>query len=178
MKKIYTVTLSEDGEPSNSMASDMRIVGYFLCSNLDAYETVKGKPIMYSDGIKPNDLLEININGGTYYHFTSDIPTIDNKLLYEPFIISDNSFGFTVIDDESINYDIIVSEVKKVLLSLEKNDGFIHYNFTVDELLFDESLESREEAINRMIFGIHNAQKTVSKKKVLVKAPLFGMLGR
>ena len=178
MKKIYTITLTGDA-PSGDIVSDTKLVGYFLCSTLDTFETSDGKPVMYEDGIMRNELLETEYNGRLYYHFTSDNPKIINKLAYEPFIIEANSFGFTVFDDSIVNYAMIIEELSHILETLEKTYGLKHYNFYVEEVDYDDTFDTREETIKHMVLGVEvDSTKQLPKKKVLTKLPILGILGR
>ena len=171
MKKIYTITLDDDIPLSESISSDIKEIAYFLFEEIAKYD----RQILVVDddrNLIRNELLESYHNGRYNFRFDSEHTDIDNYR-YEPFLINDRSFGFTVYDG-SIDEEEIQSLLNNVLIFFRLN-----YKFNIDCLYYDdEFINNRQSAYNFVTFGNRERKKEdikVKKKTRLLPSPLLTM---
>ena len=179
MKKIYTVTLDDDVPLSYDIASDVREIAFWLFEEINKFD----RKILYfledenisKDGIYRNHLLDSTItkDGKYTYKFTSDNSMIDYRM-FEPFMLSDTSFGFTVYDGSISDSEIsiILNQVLKFL----KFD----YKFNIDGSVYydDTKISSRLMAIDMIANKSIKKEEDKGKKRVKTKInPIFSVLG-
>lgn len=173
MKKIYVVSL-DDGIPlSDKLKDEIKVLAYLVYDEINGYECDDGSRILYRDGIIYNELLEKNINGVYVHRFEyNDI----ESGIYEPFMINDRSFAFTV-NDGTINDDEINNIIYRVRLFSK-----ITYKFNINSFAYEEDKKkNRLLAIKKIIL---DSQKKNEKKednvKVRVKSilPIIGLILR
>lgn len=178
MKRIYTFTLDDDVPLSNNVGSDIREIAYWLFTELSRYE----KPVLCIEDDKKlyeNELYDIDLGNKYIYKFTSDNSKIDYRL-FEPFMISDTSFGFTVYDG-SITDDEILEVLNHVLKIIHLNYKFTMYSKSYD----DSDINNRLDTINRIIcFESDQDLMYMVKPKKRVKKKInplilgLGLIGR
>ena len=171
MKKIYTITLDDDIPLSESISSDIKQIAYFLFEEIDKYD----RQILVVDdnrNLIRNELLESYNNGRYNFRFESEHTNIDNYR-YEPFLINDRSFGFTVYDG-SITEEEILSLLNNVLIFFGLN-----YKFNIDSIYYDdEFVNGRLTAYNYIMKDSTEVKQDnikVKKKTRLLPSPLLTM---
>lgn len=171
MKKIYTITLDDEIPLSESISSDIKEIAYFLFEEIAKYD----RQILVVDddrNLIRNELLESYHNGRYIFRFDSEHTNIENYR-YEPFLINDRSFGFTVYNG-SIEEEEVLSLLNNVLLFF----GF-NYKFNIDCLYYDdEFINNRQAAYNFVIGNTTEVKKDnikVKKKTRLLPNPLLTM---
>ena len=88
--------------------------------------------------------------------------------MYEPFIINDTSFGFTIYKDS-----VTEEEIKIIVMRIEKSLG-CNYDFNISKRTYtNNNINNRLDAIDMLTNNKHNIKK-LSKKKV---ASVFSVLG-
>lgn len=174
MKKIYTITLDDEIPLSDNIISDVKEIAYCLFEEIDKYD----RPILVIDDKKnnliKNELLE-SFNGTKYnYRFQSENSKIE-KYLYEPFLINDKSFGFTVYDG-SITDEEVLSFLNTIQTMLNFN-----YKFNIDSVYYDdEIINGRLSAYNFLMYGSpdvnkNNQSTNIKKKTKLLAKPVLSM---
>lgn len=173
MNKIYTITLDDEVPLSEKVISDIKQVVYILFDKIDSFDR---KILVFDDeksNLKRNQLLEIKNNGEYIYFFESEHSLTDNYR-YEPFIINNRSFGFTVYDGS------IEDEEVRELLNYSLNFLKLNYKFNIDSSLYydDDIASARLSAYNYMVYGIHeskNDNKNIKKKAKVLSNPLMSL---
>lgn len=112
MKKIYTFTVEGEDQSSDVFRSNLRLLAYLLYESLYKYDEEPYRPLIINKNIVYNGIHDENIFDRGYY-FDSDIHNM-KMIDYEPFIIGNNVFGFTV-NDELISEEEIKELVDYVL---------------------------------------------------------------
>lgn len=119
MKKIYSFTLSSDEYPSSSriFADDLRLIAYIVYCEIYNYY---GEDYIVLDVNNNIEYNKLNENCHKYkYRFDSDLYD-DGYIYYEPFIVGDDTFCFTIVDDE-FTIDNIMQIFQYVLNLLKMN---------------------------------------------------------
>lgn len=171
MKKIYTITLDDDVPLSEDTISNIKEIAYFLFEEIDKYDR---KILVVDDNhnLIRNELLESFVNGKYNFRFESEHTNIDNYR-YEPFLIDNRSFGFTVYDG-SIDDNEIFLLLRNVLSFF----GF-NYKFNIDSLYYDDVIvNGRLAAYNYIVNGTTEFKSNnvkVKKKARLLPNPLLSM---
>lgn len=108
---MYNISLTDNSsELTRDTLDKVKLAAYLVYDALIVYEYEYDKNVLYKDSIVFNELYD--------YEEKYEFEHIDyNKGLYEPFMINDTSFGFTVYDNSISIQDInvIISEVKKMI---------------------------------------------------------------
>lgn len=159
MKKIYTFTLEGDDYPSSKYIENLRLVAHFLYHEILNYGNYIS-PLNLNKNIRYNELNEGINHLGIKYYFDSD-ECQDNFINYEPFIVGENSFGFTVNDD-MINEDTISVLLQYVLSILGLN-----YEVRINSLCYDsrdnDDERYRSKAVKEILKRLgYKASKKVS----------------
>ena len=165
MKKIYAFTLEGDDYPSSKFDSNLRLFAHMLYEAVYNYDDVDNNPLNINCNIIYNNIHYMY--GGSNYCFDSDINKTANKFVnYEPFIIGNKSFGFTV-NDEYIDLNTICDLMKEVLLLIN-----VDYKYKVDTINYDsknlEDESNRKRAINQLyniIEKVNNRGNNLVKKR-------------
>ena len=143
MKRVYTFTLDDDIPLSENIGSNIREIAYWLYTEIINFDW----PILWAienknSGLIVNELLDINYKGIYTYKFTSDDANTDYRK-YEPFMISNTSFGFTVIDGS-----ISEEEILKILNRILYMTGF-KYKFNINSIVYEKEID-RFKAIDML----------------------------
>lgn len=109
MKKIYTFSVEDDISKSMDLQNQVKVFCYFMYDELSNLECEKNKNILLHDNIIFNELLENFYNNKYYYHFKYE----NSSGTYEPFMVNNITFGFTV-DSDNVTDSEIVSVLCKV----------------------------------------------------------------
>lgn len=148
MKKIYSFTLDSDEYPSvrRNIYSDLRLIAYMLYSEIYNYYGENDSPLDINPLIKYNNLNEVK-DLFFAYKFDSD-KYDDGYTYYEPFIVGERTFCFTIIDD---NFDDkIIKEILHYVMKILK----VKYNVTINTYEYNakdiNDEKNREEAMRRI----------------------------
>lgn len=169
MRKIYTITLEDDIPPSIVDLGKIKAIAYLLyceISNID-------KPILCAnestkDRLIKNELKEKIIGNKYKYSFISDKDN-DNNYKYEPFMIKNNSFGFTVFDNS-----ITDSEIAILLDNVFKLLGY-KYNYQIDYTYYDENKKNDRYQIIHSIIS-KKEQLINNSIKTKIRIPLLNLI--
>ena len=174
MKKIYILTLDDDIPLTFDVSNNLREIAYLLYSELDNYY----KEVLYNvekdRRLILNELHDIN-NGSKYvYRFISENNTLDYRM-YEPFIINNNAFGFTV------NSESITDEELQNVLNYVLNITNLNYHFKISSTFYNENnLNNRFNAINKLLnreeYNIENENKYVKTRKKTIFTKIASLL--
>ena len=170
MKEIYVISLDDDVPLPSTTYSDIRQVAYLLYDELDRYD----KHILCiddDDTLIRNDLYEIysTISNTYTYRFDSDKSNINYKK-YEPFIINDRSFGFTVYEN-SVTKEEIYLMLNRAISFLKINSN---YKFNISSIKYSNP-DDRFKAIDSLIKKDYkNDRSKVLKKQI---KPIFSVFG-
>ena len=96
MKTIYTISVDEDVPQSIDLIEHMKVLCYFIYDELRNMKYDSHESIICTDNLIPNQLLESYVDNKYYYRFKYNDYS---KGIYDPFMITDLSFGFTVNSD-------------------------------------------------------------------------------
>lgn len=107
---IYRFYLRNDIEMSPIIRDKIKLMAYLIYSELIDYEKEINKDVLFKNNIVFN---ELDVKNGQYEFEHIDYETGN----YEPFMIDDDGFGFTIYDGSISNEDlnIIIDEVKKMI---------------------------------------------------------------
>ena len=168
MKKIYTITLDDDVPLSDdTYYSNVREIAFWLYEELGKFDhqilCIDNDKEMNADGLRKNELYDVPYNGGYVYRFDSDnVKGIDNRL-FEPFVLDNKTFGFTVYDGSISDSElaIILDGVLKILQ--------LNHHYSINSVLYDDTnIKNRFKAIE----AISQEEKPQNNVKKLVKVPL------
>lgn len=166
MKRIYTVTLEDDDIPlSHNISSDIREIAYWLYEDLGKFDEqilcIDIDQDRSKEGLIRNELYDVPSKEGYIYKFDSDLKDIDDRL-YEPFILGEKTFGFTVYDNTISSSELSI--ILDSILKLVKMD----YKYTIDSIVYDDkNIKNRFKAID----SITEIKDTVSNAKKRIKLP-------
>ena len=152
---IYKVSLKGNYEDSRLVYDNMKLMAYLVYDALMDYEYESDKDILFKDGVTMNELYDGFRNRINKYEFEHGNFTNGE---YEPFMIDDTSFGFTV-NDGSINKEKIaffVNEIKKLIR--------VDYEFNIEEFKLLNGLD-RVSMINSF-YGKNNVHVKTRTKKI------------
>ena len=186
MVKIYTITLddevplsiSENWKFSKNKSDNLRAIAYWINDELSKFD----KPILCTDsdygyhysGLIKNELNDnITVNDfGYVYSFDSDKESDKKrKFMYDPFIIDDETFGFTVFDGSLSD-----TELSIILESTLKMLG-LRYTFRINSISYDESnIKYRVQAIKEILKNKQLENQPKVKKRSIV-LPIVSLLG-
>ncbi len=113
---LYDISLADRSKLTIDFLDKMKLLAYLVYDALVEYEYDCGKDILYKDNIIFNELSDDFRNHITKYEF---IHTDYNRGMYEPFMISDASFGFTIYSNS-----IAKEEIIRIISEEQKNIGF------------------------------------------------------
>lgn len=169
MKRIYTITL-EDGEyPSNDVERNMKFLATLLYEEVMNLEYGFGS-ILYRNNLIYNELFESGSKGSINYYFKSE-KNSDGYEMYEPFVLNNTSFGFTVYDGK------IDSGMVQVLLEHIQKIMNISYKFKIDDTLVFDKDKERIRLLKEFKKKKVNIEKKNNGRKLTKTMPLFTILG-
>ena len=145
MRTIYTFSLGDEVSQSMELLNKFKAFGYLLYDELMTYEMEEENQILCHDDIVYNELLESQHDGKYYYRFKYDNYASG---MYEPFMIDDISFGFTVNSSESSD--------EKVMEAFKQIKRITNFNYDIDvnsfEYIPDEENNNRLETLNYILY--------------------------
>ena len=149
---MYNISLSNANEVNNDTLDKVKLVAYLLYDALIDYEYDNDKNVLYKDNIVINEVYD-SYNLVSKYEFEH---TDYNTGIYEPFMINDTSFGFTVNDGSISNQEIInmIKEVKAMV----NFDG----DFTVSSI----SLKNKQDRLTKISSFYPKAKTRIKKMKI------------
>lgn len=114
MKTIYTISVDEDVPQSIDLIEHMKVLCYFIYDELRNMKYDSHESIICTDNLISNQLLESYVDNKYYYRFKYNDYS---KGIYDPFMITDLSFGFTVNSDmiNSVELDKVINKVKNLI---------------------------------------------------------------
>ena len=166
MKTIYSFTLDSDEYPSTrrNIYNDLRLLAYMLYNEIYNYYGDEECPLDVNPLIEYNDLKEVR-EIFSLYKFDSDNYD-DGYTYYEPFIVGNKTFCFTVIDN---NFDDrIINECLEYMMNLLK----LNYKITINKYMYearDINDERYREDTVRKIYDKHGY-------KCPIKTGIFAMI--
>ena len=169
MRKIYTITLEDDIPLSIVDLGNIKGIAYLLYSEISNID----KPILCTnentkEELIINELKEKNIGGKYLYSFISDKDK-DNYYKYEPFMINNNSFGFTVFDNS-----ITDTEIAILLDNVFKFIGY-KFNYKIDSIYYDENKKNDRYHIIKSL--INKKEKIInSNVKARIRIPILNLI--
>ena len=169
MKRIYAFTLKTDEEYTKEVNSNLKLIAYML------YETIRNfwdggrSPLSMSKNVKYNMLLDKDDE--YQYRFYSDVHDV-GKTYYEPFLLSDYTFCFTVYDDV-IDEDLIRYLLKNVL-GLTRTD----YEFDITSIDYFSEHEDDERYREKAIKEICNTLDIEYEKENNLIRKLLGCFSK
>lgn len=172
MKRIYTITLDDDDIPlSHNIGSDIREIAYWIYEELSKFDEqilcIDIDQDKSKDGLLKNELYDIPSKEGYIYKFDSDLKDIDNRI-FEPFVLDDKTFGFTIYDGRLTDGEISI--ILDGILKLLK----MNYKYTIDSVVYDDkSMKNRFNAIDKLM---NKKDVNNSKKRVKVPAKMLATL--
>ena len=175
MKRIYSITLDDDVPLSLDISSDIREIAFWLFDEVGKFDEqiicFDNETEINQQGLIKNDLYDIPVNGKFMYQFASDLDA-KNKLMYEPFILSDKTFGFTVYDGTISDSEIAVL-LEGVLKILKLN-----YKYKIDSITYDDkNIKNRYAAIKKLLENKEKEQVKVKRRINLLAGSIPTLLG-
>lgn len=153
-KKIYTFTLEDDEYPSDIVVNNIRIIARLLYEEIKVQDYESDNPILIqSNMIQENYLSLISKDVYCQYKFESEGSRLE-YYMFEPFMISERTFGITV-NDGTIDEEQLLGLLDKVK-KLIKCD----YNFKINSFIYtgknriDES--KRKKAMDEALEVLNN----------------------
>ena len=173
MKKIYSLTLDDDVPLSENTGSDIRAVAFWLFDELANFDKqiicFDGEKETNDQGLIRNELFDIKCQDKYMYRFTSDCSKIDSRM-FEPFILSDRAFAFTVNEGTITDGEIVVI-LEKILGLLKLN-----YKFNIDSIFYDDkNIKNRYAAIEKLLNSKNEVQVKTKKRTKLQLNPVLTM---
>lgn len=177
MKRIYTFTLDDSECVSSEVFNVIRVMAYLIYTKLRELDYQSQNPILCNSSLlEYNELYERCIGSDKFsYSLLSDKENKD-KVLYDPVIINNNTFGITV--NEGIVNDgdlaIILDDCLK----------FMHYNykFNMNSIVYNSIMgneyKARLDAINKFNQSEEKVISQVVKRNLKFKFPFRKALGR
>lgn len=162
MKKIYTFSVEGDDPYSGLFRSNLRLLAYMLYESIYLFNDEYTNPLNISKNIVYNHIHEDDRDMG--YYFDSDIHNM-KMIDYEPFIIGNNVFGFTV-NDELISEEEI-KELVNYVLRLTKLSYIIDIH-SFGYISSNSEDESHRERAFKEIFNYFHCKST--RKSSLVRS--------
>ena len=160
MKKIYSFTLDSDEYPSirRNIYNDLRIIAYILYKEIYNYYGYEDCPLNINPLIEYNNL---NEEKGTLFSYKFDSDKCDDGYTYyEPFIVGNKTFCFTIVDN---NFDDkIISECLEYVMNLLR----LNYKVIINKYEYNakdiNDERYREDTIRRIFneFGYKCTIKT------------------
>ena len=164
MKEMYAISLDDDIPLEKQDINNVKIICYLL---FDEIKDLNPDVVIYDElyidragnkaEIAENELLDDYYeDGNCYYHFLSEEDNNDYRK-YNPFIINDNVFGFTV-NDGIVNDKIICQIINDIQKLLKTN-----YHFSLKSYYY----HTNDERYNIIEDIRKNQNETNLKKKML-----------
>ena len=156
MKKIYTISLDDEIPLSDELLNEIKMLCFLVYDSIKILEYDEIEPILNYDGIIYNELLESYSNGCFHYRFTYDNYESGK---YEPFMIDNKSFGFTVNDSKLDDEELVkILDENKKMLNMK-------YNFKVNAYVYkdDKKHKNRLITLKRILMDKLNKENRKDK---------------
>ena len=170
MKRIFMVSLEDDDVPlSHNITNDIREIAYCVHEDLSKFDErilcIDDGKRTSQDGLRKNELYEKPTINGYVYRFDSDLTSSIDSRLFEPFILSDRAFGFTVYEN-SISGSEIQVIIDNVLKLLRMN-----YKYTLNSMVYDDNnIKNRFNAIDHFVEKPEVNEKVKKRVRSPIKA--------
>ena len=170
MKRIYVVSIDDEVPLSDKLADGIKVLAFLLYDEIRGYE-YEDCQILCHDDIIYNELLEKKENDNKYIHrFThNDV----ESGMYEPFMINDRSFAFTVIDG-TISDAEIKGIIDRLRLFSKVNCSLNIHSVTYE----DDKKKNRLLAIKKILLDSEKKNKKEGKVKIKSLLPVIGLIIR
>lgn len=158
MKRIYMVSLDDEVPLSKKVEDKIKILCYYVYDEIRGLEYDTYDKILYTD-IRYNELLEKKDNQNNYsYRFEYENFT-DGK--FEPFMISNTSFGFTVNDD------LLSKDELSLIIERCKNIARIYYNFKIESITYEDDPKNKNRlvALKKVLLSNEENNKKKAEQK-------------
>ena len=162
VKKIYTVSLDDDIPLSDKVLNEIKMLCFLIYDEFKIVYFGGDKEILCDEeGLIYNELLEAYSDHEFHYRFKYNDYSSGK---YEPFMIDDTSFGFTV-NSESIT----VEEVSKMIDHYKKILD-IDYKFTLSSYEYlDNSKKDRLITLKKILSDINSKKQKEDVKDKYIK---------
>ena len=170
MKRIYIVSLDDEVPLSPQVIDNIKVLCSLVYDEIQGIEYETGQKILHRDAfIRYNELREKKEKDGYTHRFINDTPETGE---FEPFMLNDRSFAFT------INDDLIGAKEIEDIIYMDR----IYYKspgkFSIDSVTYEEDNKNKNRLIAiRKILNKETEQKEAKKIKTRVKSiiPLIGL---
>lgn len=160
MKRIYAFTLKKDSDDER-FSDDIRLLAYLLYETVYNYREDDKIPLNVNKNIQYNRLNESC--GGYSYRFSSDLYE-DKDIYYEPFMIGEKTFCFTIVND------LIDEDTIRYLLKNEMRIARLDYEIEITSFEYDSRNIEDEKNREKAIKSIYNKLEIeYVKKGVLIR---------
>lgn len=172
MKRIYVVSLDDEVPLSKEVIDSIKVIGYLLYEEILGIEYDGSEKILCHDNISFNILLEKKENNTYVHRFTNN--NVETGT-YEPFMLNDTSFAFTV-NDGKISPEEINNIINVVKTYVTSNCKFKINSITYEE---DNKNKNRLLAIKKLLTD-YSEKKEENKPKIKVRSilPMVGLILR
>lgn len=168
MKKIYIVSLDDDVPLSDETLNKIKVLCYLVYDSIKELECDEySKTLDIESNIIYNELLETKKGDSYIYEFKYNNCEFGK---YEPFMVNNTSFAFTVNSDK-----LSENELADIIEKSQKFAMF-HFNFKIDSITYeyDKKGKNRLMALKMLNSNYNNT----SKKQVKIRTKsLFTLLG-
>lgn len=150
---IYNISIDKDLVINPEIRDKIKLLAYLVYSELLDYEEENNKSVLYKDNIVFNELYDGFRDRINKYEFEHEDYYTG---YYEPFMINDNSFGFTI-------YENVISDKELMLLINDvKNIIQLDCSIYLEKIVVNNSKE-RSSIINGF-YSKNNGRKLERKK--------------
>ena len=161
MKKIYIVSLEDDVPLSEAVIDKVKVMAYLVYDEIRGLEYGSYSKILDTDNILYNELLERKVGNEYVHRFMYNDSEIGK---YEPFMIDNASFGFTVIDGKLNENEL------KMIIDRSKFVAGINSRFNIDSITYEDDKKNKNRLVAlKKIIQKKNDVKKNDTKKVKVK---------
>ena len=172
MKRIHVVSLDEEEPLSEELIDKTRVLCYLVYEEIMCLEYDSDVKILCHDNIKYNELLERQEKMTYRHRFINNTP---ETVEYEPFMINNTTFAFTV-NDGTISKEDILNIINKVRIYVHTKCGV-----NINSLVYEEDSKNKNRliAIKKVLCNDYT-NKEDKKKKVKVRSilPMIGLILR
>ena len=164
MKRIYVVSLDDEVPLSQELIDSMKVLGFLVYEEIMGMEDSGIKNILHHDNIKYNELLEKKENNRYTHRFTNNTPETG---VYEPFMVNDRAFAFT-INDGKLSVQDIENIIDRVKIYVDEYD-----KVNIDSVTYQEDAKNKHRLIAiRKLLTKDYGNKEDKKIKTRVKSIL------
>lgn len=164
MKRIYVVSLDDEVPLSPELIDSMKVLGFLVYEEVMGIEYSSIDNILLHDNIKYNQLLERKENNTYTHRFINNTPETG---VYEPFMVNDRAFAFTV-NDGMLNSEDIENILDRVKIYVDDYD-----KINIDSVTYQEDTKNKNRllAIRKLLtkdYGNKEDKKTKTRVKSIL----------